>query len=124
MHTAHCTLHVMRNCVKNKARREYDRMTAYTERTGQAAWHTENQDCSRNIFRIWKHLSPEERKQLVSRGRTGPHHTAAWLFPVVARPRSCRTLHGSWELALRNWLLLASRVSLAEACYLGMPAVR
>ena len=75
------------------------------------------------IFPGSGNFSPEERKQLVSQVMTGPLHTAAWLFPVVTQPTLCRTLQGSWELPLRNWLLLATRVSLVEICFLGMPVV-
>jgi len=120
VHMALCTLHDMRKCMKNKAGREYDCMTAYTDRTGRAARHTEKQDCSRDISRTWRRLPPEERKRLVNWEMTGPLHTAAWLFPVVTQPRLCRTLQGSWEFPLRNQLLLAAGVSPVEICCLGV----
>lgn len=102
--------------MKNETGRKSDCTTAYPERTGQAARHTEKWDHSRNTFRIWKRLSPEGGKQLVSQGRTGALHAPVWLFPVVTQLRLCRTLQ-------RNWLLLATGISLVEFWYLGMPGL-
>lgn len=111
----------MRSCTKSKARREYDYVTAYTERTGHTAGTLRN-GVTAGIFPGSGNVSHlEERKHLVRQGVTG--HFAPWLFSVVTPLRSCGTLQGSWELPLRNQLLLSTRVSLVETYYLEMSVV-